>query len=107
MVTSSSAGEAGTVPGNTAAEAPEVPEAPQPPARLLLVADEPGLRTAGKAYLEDEGFHVTTANDGEEGWATAQSLLPDVVITDVMMPRCDGYGLLKRLRGMSVWGIRR
>jgi DNA-binding NarL/FixJ family response regulator len=68
------------------------------PVRLLLVDDEPGLRTAVKAYLEDEGFAVTTANDGEEGWATAQQMLPDVVITDVMMPRCDGYGLLARLR---------
>jgi DNA-binding NarL/FixJ family response regulator len=73
-------------------------EAPKPPVRLLLVDDEPGLRTAVKAYLEDEGFAVTTANDGEEGWTAAQQLLPDVVITDVMMPRCDGYGLLKRLR---------
>jgi DNA-binding NarL/FixJ family response regulator len=66
---------------------------------LLLVDDEPGMRTAVKAYLEDEGFQVTTANDGEEGWTVAQQMLPDVVITDVMMPRCDGFGLLKRLRG--------
>ena len=71
----------------------------QVPVRLLLVDDEPGLRTAVSAYLEDEGFQVTTANDGEEGWQKAQDLLPDVVITDVMMPRCDGYGLLQRLRG--------
>jgi DNA-binding NarL/FixJ family response regulator len=68
------------------------------PARLLLVDDEPGLRAAVTAYLEDEGFAVTTANDGEEGWQKAQELLPDVVISDVMMPRCDGYGLLKKLR---------
>lgn len=68
------------------------------PVRLLLVDDEPGLRTAVKAYLEDEGFAVTTANDGEEGWTAAQAQMPDVVISDVMMPRCDGYGLLKRLR---------
>jgi DNA-binding NarL/FixJ family response regulator len=68
------------------------------PVRLLLVDDEPGLRTAVKAYLEDEGFSVTTANDGEEGWTAAQERMPDVVITDVMMPRCDGYGLLRRLR---------
>jgi len=80
-----------------AAESPAA-EAPPPPVRLLLVDDEPGLRTAVKAYLEDEGFTVHTANDGEEGWTQAQQLLPDVVITDVMMPRCDGYGLLKRLR---------
>ncbi len=71
---------------------------PAPPARLLLVDDEPGLRAAVTAYLEDEGFQVTTAADGEEGWQKAQELLPDVVISDVMMPRCDGYGLLKKLR---------
>lgn len=68
------------------------------PIRLLLVDDEPGLRTAVTAYLEDEGFAVTTAADGEEGWEKAQDLLPDVVISDVMMPRCDGYGLLRKLR---------
>ncbi|MFM8544182.1 MAG: response regulator transcription factor [Vulcanococcus sp.] len=76
---------------------PEVP-APQPPARLLLVDDEPGLRTAVQAYLEDEGFQVTTAVDGEDGWAKAQDLLPEVVISDVMMPRLDGDGLLRKLR---------
>jgi DNA-binding NarL/FixJ family response regulator len=72
--------------------------APPPPVRLLLVDDEPGLRTAVKAYLEDEGFAVTTANDGEEGWTMAQEMVPDVIISDLMMPRLDGYGLLKRLR---------
>jgi len=72
--------------------------AARPPVRLLLVDDEPGLRTAVKAYLEDEGFQVTTANDGEEGWTVAQELLPDVILSDVMMPRCDGFALLKRLR---------
>jgi len=66
--------------------------------RLLLVDDEPGLRTAVQAYLQDEGFEVTTAVDGEEGWQKAQQLFPDLVISDVMMPRCDGYELLKRLR---------
>lgn len=69
-----------------------------PVPRLLLVDDEPGLRTAVQAYLEDEGFDVTTAVDGEEGFTKAQQMLPDVVISDVMMPRLDGYGLLKKLR---------
>ena len=66
--------------------------------RILLVDDEPGLRTAVQAYLEDEGFQVTTAVDGEDGWEKAQKLIPDVIISDVMMPRCDGYGLLKKIR---------
>ena len=80
-------------PDLTPAQEPEVT-----PVRLLLVDDEPGLRTAVKAYLEDEGFAVTTANDGEEGWAVAQEMLPDVILSDVMMPRLDGYGLLQKLR---------
>ena len=68
------------------------------PARLLLVDDEPGLRAAVQAYLEDEGFNVYTAVDGEEGWEQSEKLLPDLIISDVMMPRCDGYEFLKRLR---------
>ncbi len=76
---------------------PSTQEVSQTP-RILLVDDEPGLRTAVQAYLEDEGFQVTTAVDGEEGWEKAQKMSPDVIISDVMMPRCDGYGLLKKIR---------
>ena len=70
----------------------------QPKARILLVDDEPGIRTAVKAYLNDEGFDVSTAIDGEDGFQKAQQIVPDVVITDVMMPRSDGYELLSKLR---------
>jgi DNA-binding NarL/FixJ family response regulator len=76
---------------------PSKPEILQTP-RLLLVDDEPGLRTAVQTYLEDEGFEVTTAVDGEEGFEKAQRMIPDVIISDVMMPRCDGYSLLKKIR---------
>ena len=68
------------------------------PARLLLIDDEPGMRNAVQAYLQDEGFEVLTAVDGLEGWEKAQQILPDLILTDVMMPRCDGYELLKKLR---------
>ena len=81
---------------STPAEAVE--SLPQATPRVLLVDDEPGLRIAVQAYFEDEGFQVTSAADGEEGWEKAQVELPDVVLSDVMMPRVDGYGLLKRLR---------
>ena len=73
------------------------PEIVQQP-RVLLVDDEPGIRNAVQAYLEDEGFEVSTAIDGEEGWQKAQQMMPDVLISDVMMPRCDGYELLKKIR---------
>jgi PleD family two-component response regulator len=63
--------------------APEtaIPEAERAPVRVLLVDDEPGLRTAVKAFLEDEGFEVSTANDGEDGWTQAQQLMPAVTAT--------------------------
>ena len=76
---------------------PNNTEAGQAP-RLLLVDDEPGIRNALQAYLEDEGFDINTAADGEDGWQKAQQIIPDLIISDVMMPRCDGYELLKRIR---------
>ncbi|WP_170953930.1 response regulator transcription factor [Synechococcus sp. UW105] len=86
-----------TPPGDADPQSIEASSRPAP--RLLLVDDEPGLRTAVQAYLEDEGFQVTTAVDGLDGWEKAQQLMPDLVISDVMMPRCDGYGLLEKMRG--------
>ena len=73
--------------------------------RILLVDDEPGLRTAVKTFLEDEGFEIFIAVDGEDGWEKAQTVFPDLIISDIMMPRaCLLYtspsprdGLLSRM----------
>jgi DNA-binding NarL/FixJ family response regulator len=67
--------------------------------QLLLVDDEPGLREAVQAYLEESGYTVQTANNGNEGWEMVQRFTPDLVISDVMMPQVDGYELLRRMRG--------
>jgi DNA-binding NarL/FixJ family response regulator len=66
--------------------------------RVLLVDDEPGLREAVQAYLEDSGFTVLVGSNAQEGWEIVQSSLPDLVITDLMMPNVDGYQFLKQLR---------
>jgi DNA-binding NarL/FixJ family response regulator len=66
--------------------------------QILLVDDEPGLREAVQAYLEDSGFTVKTASNAQEGWEQLQHFLPDLVITDVMMPRVDGYQFLAQIR---------
>ncbi len=66
--------------------------------RLLLVDDEPGLREAVQAYLEDSGFTVEVASNANEGWDILQSNLPELVITDIMMPQVDGYQFLQKLR---------
>ncbi len=66
--------------------------------QLLLVDDEPGLREAVQAYLEDSGFTVNVASNAKEGLQLAQQKLPDLVITDVMMPQVDGFQFLQQLR---------
>lgn len=66
--------------------------------KILLVDDEPGLREAVQAYLEDSGFNVNAASSANEGWDILQSYLPDLVITDIMMPQVDGYQFLQKLR---------
>lgn len=66
--------------------------------QLLLVDDEPGLRQAVQAYLEDDGFTVHAASNAQEGWDLLQRISPDLVISDVMMPQVDGFQFLKQLR---------
>jgi DNA-binding NarL/FixJ family response regulator len=68
------------------------------PGQVLLVDDEPGLREAVQAYLQDSGFTVQTASNAKQGLELAQQQLPDLVISDVMMPQVDGYQFLKNLR---------
>ncbi|MEG4799801.1 response regulator transcription factor [Microcoleus sp. ARI1-B5] len=67
-------------------------------ARLLLVDDEPGLREAVQAYLEDSDFSVEVASNARDGWELLQQHNPDLVISDIMMPQVDGYQFLKQVR---------
>jgi DNA-binding NarL/FixJ family response regulator len=67
-------------------------------ARLLLVDDEPGLREAVQAYLEDSNFAVEVASNARDGWELLQKYNPDLLISDIMMPQVDGYQFLKQVR---------
>lgn len=67
-------------------------------AQLLLVDDEPGLREAVQAYLEDSDFQVDVAANAVEGWEKLQQKTPDLVISDIMMPQVDGYQFLQQIR---------
>lgn len=67
-------------------------------AHLLLVDDEPGLRSAVQAYLEESGFTVDAASNAKMGWEMLEKKIPDLVISDIMMPQVDGYEFLKQMR---------
>lgn len=72
-----------------------------PMTKILLVDDDVELVDLLKAYLEQEGFDVTAANNGEEGVAEALSGRHDVAVLDVMMPRMNGIEVLKCIRASS------
>ncbi len=68
-------------------------------AQLLLVDDEPGVRVSVKEYLQEVGgFDVQVASNADEAWQMLQRKTPDLVISDIMMPKVDGYQFLKKLR---------
>lgn len=65
---------------------------------ILLVEDEATLAMIIKDTLEAQGFAVATAADGEEGLRLAGQASHDVVVADVMMPRMDGFEMVRRMR---------
>jgi signal transduction histidine kinase/CheY-like chemotaxis protein len=66
--------------------------------RVLIVDDHDDLRLRVRELLQHR-FDVIEAADGESAWRRACEELPDLVVSDVMMPGCDGVELTRRLRG--------
>lgn len=66
--------------------------------KILLVEDEATLAMIVKETLGSEGFCVDIAVDGEDGLDKARTLHPDVLVVDVMMPKMDGFEMVRRVR---------
>jgi CheY-like chemotaxis protein len=69
-----------------------------PPERILIVDDDPWILRMVSTLLEKRGYGIFTAEDGEEGVLKADQARPDLIITDVMMPRMDGWQMVRALR---------
>jgi CheY-like chemotaxis protein len=65
---------------------------------LLLVEDDPDILKLLDTTLTFSGYRVVTARNGREGLEAIHKERPEVVITDIMMPKLDGFGLVHRLR---------
>lgn len=66
--------------------------------RILIVEDDRFLRRACRARLEQQGYDILTAQDGEEALAAVRSQTPDLVLLDLLMPRLNGLEVLRALR---------
>src|SRR5262245_31491131 len=66
--------------------------------RILVVEDEPRLARSVARALRETGYAVDIAEDGDDGLFKAETYDYDVVVLDVMLPKLDGWEVLKRLR---------
>jgi DNA-binding response OmpR family regulator len=102
--------EGAPAPGQTAPAQTPATAAPDPsdadaaatarstPARILVVDDLAEIRDLLQVYLEDEGYQVLTAGNGEEALAAVATHPPDLILLDIMMPGTDGYEVCRRLK---------
>lgn len=68
------------------------------PLTILVVDDDLGTRLSISDYLELSGYSVITANDGQEALVMVEEYHPDLIVTDIVMPRMNGYELVRRVR---------
>ncbi|HEX5581530.1 MAG TPA: hybrid sensor histidine kinase/response regulator [Gemmatimonadaceae bacterium] len=84
--------------GEAGAAAPAIAPTERGPACILVVDDSITTRTLEQSVLEAAGYEVVTAVDGQDGWRLLQERGADLVITDVEMPRMDGFALCETIR---------
>jgi DNA-binding response OmpR family regulator len=68
---------------------------------VLLVEDDARVRRVLRLALQDEGYHVTEAEDGEQGLVELGAAPPDVVLLDLMLPGADGFSVCRSMRRES------
>ncbi len=70
-------------------------------AKILLVEDDKSLREIYETRLKAEGYETKSAGDGEEALAMAIKERPDLIVSDVMMPKISGFDMLDILRSTT------
>lgn len=68
---------------------------------ILIVEDDANIRELLHLYLEQEGYHIESAQDGAEGLRVFRRVHPDLVLLDLMMPVMDGTQMIRELRTFS------
>jgi len=69
--------------------------------RILIIEDEKSLKEVLRILLEEEGYEITSASNGLEGMEYIQNDIFDLVVTDIKMPKADGFEVLKKVKEIS------
>ena len=68
---------------------------------ILIIDDDDAVRDSIAVYLDEVGYQVHQASDGEQGVALQQEIQPDVVLCDLRMPKKDGISVLREINSTS------
>ncbi len=71
--------------------------------KILLVDDEPSILLSLEFLMEQEGYDVHTATDGDEALQSVREELPDLILLDIMMPKRDGFEVCQMIRANPKW----
>jgi DNA-binding response OmpR family regulator len=85
-----------------AAEPTGVP-APAPAPSILVADDEPNIVLSLEFVLQEEGYRVRVARDGQEALQAIAAEKPDLLLLDVMLPRVSGFEVCERIRANPAW----
>lgn len=69
--------------------------------KILIVEDEKRLAQLLKEAISDSFFSIVIAKDGNEGFKKFKTFKPDIIITDIMMPFCDGLEMTKKIKELD------
>ncbi|WP_025916380.1 response regulator transcription factor [Herminiimonas sp. CN] len=73
------------------------------PHKILIVDDEPNIVISLEFLMQQSGYEVETARDGEEALQKIVSFQPDLVLLDIMLPQLNGFEVCQRIRENSQW----
>lgn len=85
-----------------AASEPPPAALPQSPCKILVVDDEEGVRDSLREFLEEQGYAIREAADGEEALAMTFTEKPHLILLDLRLPKLDGYQVCQTLKGNPI-----
>mgnify|MGYP002481076439 CR=1 FL=1 len=75
------------------------------PLTILVADDDLGTRLSISDYLDLSGYNVITVDNGLDALTMVEKFHPDLMVTDIMMPRMNGYELVRRVRQLSAFRL--